>query len=232
MRTGVVGVPDQQLDPAHGVEQRLPADDQPVGVVGRDQLAVVGELALDQPGGQPDVLPISKVASCSPSRRMTAGSTPSAVAGRCRAAAAVRPGPGTGPAPSGPRSARPPRAGPAPPAGRSRSPPAAGRRPRPPSARRSGSGRLSSLEAARTTWRRASARPTAGRVTGAPVGAGRRGKSAAGWVRTANCDRPEVMRSSSSSASTLTAPGSRARMMSVTSRPGCHGDAVTHARTR
>ena len=73
---------------------------------------------------------------------------------------------------------------------------------------------------ARTTWRRASAKPVAGSVTGSPVGAGRRGKSAAGWVRTTNCERPAVMRSSSSSASTLTAPGSRARTMSVTSRPG------------
>ena len=81
-------------------------------------------------------------------------------------------------------------------------------------------GRESSLDAARVTWRRASVRPSTGRVTVSPVGTGRRGKSPAGWVRTVKCDRPEAMRISSSSASTATAPGSRARTMSVTSRPG------------
>ena len=81
-------------------------------------------------------------------------------------------------------------AGRARPAGRSRWPPGAGRPARRPSARRSRMGRASSLLAARTTWRRASARAAASRVTASPAGSGRRGNSSAGSTRTVNWERP------------------------------------------
>ena len=81
-------------------------------------------------------------------------------------------------------------------------------------------GRESSPDAARVTCRSASARAVARERHRHPHwGPAAAGKSAAGWVRTVKCDRPAAIRNSSSSASRDTAPGSRARTMSVTSRP-------------
>ena len=52
-------------------------------------------------------------------------------------------------------------------------------------------GRESSVLAAGTTWRSASAKSAAASVTASPVGSGSRGNSSAGISRTANCERPD-----------------------------------------
>ena len=113
-----------QLHPAHGVEQRLAADGQPVRVAGRDQPAVVRELALDQPGGEaravarPRTWRRARRGAASP--RSAAAEQPLELLQRTRRHQHA----------SGPRAARWCRAGRARPAGRSRWPPAAARRPR------------------------------------------------------------------------------------------------------
>jgi hypothetical protein len=88
-------------------------------------------------------------------------------------------------------------------------------------------GRLSSELAARTTCRSASANSLATNVTASPApdvspsaGNGSRGNSSAGRIRTANCERPDVIRTSSSPDSNVTAPGSSARTISATRRAG------------
>src|SRR4051794_33941276 len=48
------GLTGHQLHAAHRLEERLAADGELVRIARRDQPAVVGELALDQPCGQPD----------------------------------------------------------------------------------------------------------------------------------------------------------------------------------
>ena len=81
-------------------------------------------------------------------------------------------------------------------------------------------GRLSSTLAADTTCRSASANAAASSSTVCSAGSGNCGNSWAGIVRTENCDRPELMRASSSVSSTSTAFGSSARTMSVTNFAG------------
>ncbi len=58
-RTGR-GIPGEDLDAADGLEQRLALDGQRVGMAGRDELAVVGELAFDQPRRQPRVADLER----------------------------------------------------------------------------------------------------------------------------------------------------------------------------
>ncbi len=81
-------------------------------------------------------------------------------------------------------------------------------------------GRASSFEAARTTWRNASASAGAGTVTWSGRGSASTGKSSTGYVRTTKRDRAAEISTSSSPPSKVTAPGSSDRTMSATRRAG------------
>ena len=115
------------------------------------------------------------------------------------------------------------RAGRAPRAGTSRWPPCAARRPRPRSGHPVRIGRASSVLAARTTWRSAS--PTRRRSQRDRIGRRLRlhGVVVEASGRTANCERPpEIVTSSAGwlDSSTSTAPAGSERTMSATSRAG------------
>ena len=121
------------------------------------QLAVVRELALDQPGGQPRAADLERRVAlaeaqrelaAAPSRRCSSFERPAGHQHLLAAAPALRR-----------------RAGRARPAGTSRWPPGAGRRPRRSSSTPVRTARASSVLAARTTWRSASANGAAGSVT-------------------------------------------------------------------
>ena len=81
-------------------------------------------------------------------------------------------------------------------------------------------GRASSLDAARTTWRRALARLAAGRKVAGLGGSGSEGKSSTGKVRRLNRDRAAPISTLSPSDSMVTAPGSSDRTMSASSLAG------------
>src|SRR4051812_3281476 len=81
-------------------------------------------------------------------------------------------------------------------------------------------GRASSELAAGTTCFNAAASSLAEIVSGSPAGSGNLGYSSAGRIRIVNSARPEVIRASSSSMSTTTAPAGKARTISAASRPG------------
>lgn len=81
-------------------------------------------------------------------------------------------------------------------------------------------GRLSSVDAALTTWRSPSERSPAARVTDSPTGSGRLGYSSAGIEFKKNSDRPPETRGRSPVASISIAPGSKCRTMSAANLAG------------
>ncbi len=218
-RRGVV--PHQQPDPAQGAEQRLLAQVEPVRVVVGDQLAVVGVGALEQPGADPH-------------RAVGEGDLVGAGRHGHRPPAVVlhrRPAP-----PSSRWSSARARAGTRM-SSSSGSPPCPGQVPQgqavgvgghqPDAAVLGGQqhpgeqGRASSVEAARTTWRRPSASVGPGQGDGGPARrAGTLGNSTTGKARRPKRDRAAEISTFSSPASTVTAPGSSDRTMSAASRAG------------